>query len=375
MPRKGENIYKRKDGRWEGRFIKLYAENGKAKYGSVYGRTYTEVKEKLGRKKELYRKAAKKNCSLTVGDLLDLWLQERTLRVKASSLARYTALAERHIRPVLGQVPVKELTSDRMEAFIADKTKKGMLHRAGGLSSKTVSDIVFVLKSALKLGKRKHGFVDVHDVMDVPSPHVPKNRVETFGEKETKKLSQVLVKNWNRASAMILLSLNTGLRLGEVCGLKWSDLDERELELSVNRTVQRTWNLKGTQLIVQSPKSESSYRTLPLEKELMKSIRSLRGEESDDCFILSGKVRPLDPRSLQYRFANILKNSDMKIRNFHVLRHSFATRCIEKGMDAKCLSEILGHANIKTTLQLYVHPTKAQKRSAMRKVSMVPAMA
>ena len=337
----------------------------------MYGRTYAEVKEKLNRKKELCRKAEKQNCSLTIGGLLDLWLQERAMRVKNSSHARYTALVERHIRPILGAVPVRELTAESVETFIADKRNKGQLRREGGLSSKTVSDIVFVLKSALKYGKRKHGFVDVHDVLDVPTPHVHRGRVETFGEKETKKLSQLLVKNWNRASAMILLSLNTGLRLGEVCGLRWSDLDDKELELSVNRTVQRTWNIKGTTLLVQSPKSESSCRTLPLEKELMKRIRSLRTEETDDCYILNGKLYPMDPRSLQYRFTNILRRSNMKIRNFHVLRHSFATRCIEKGMDAKCLSEILGHANIKTTLQLYVHPTKTQKRIAMKKASTI----
>lgn len=369
MPRRGENIYKRKDGRWEGRYQKQDFTPGKGRYASVYGKSYTEVKKKLIRKREENRKRSSDLCAMTIGQLMDLWLKERENRVKSSSLARYRALAERHIRPILGDTVVTNLTAENMEQFISGKLEKGKIRGKGGLAPKTVSDVLFVVRSVLKYGKSRHGFLDVNQVLELSAPRVPKYKVDTFGEQETRELSRNLEKNWNRASAMMLLSLNTGLRLGELCGLKWSDLDTREKELTVNRTVQRTWLLHGTRLQIQLPKSEASLRVIPLDNAILKKLTSLRAEESDECYILSGSLHPMDPRSLQYRFERVLKHCNIRKRNFHVLRHSFATRSIERGMDVKCLSEILGHANIKTTLQLYVHPTRAQKRASMQRVS------
>lgn len=373
VPRRGENIYKRKDGRWEGRYKKPEIVAGKYTYASVYGKSYTEVKEKLLRKREENRSRQQQKCMMTLGQLMDLWLKDRESRVKASSFARYRALAEKHIRPLLGDVPVRNLTAENMESFISGKVNQGKLRGKGGLAPKTISDVLFVVRSVLKYGKLWHGFLDTNRILDVAAPKVPKYKVETFGEQETKELSRCLEKNWNRASAMMLLSLNAGLRLGELCGLKWSDLNEKECELAVNRTVQRTWLLRGTSLQIQLPKSDAALRTIPLSKALMKRILSLRSDDSPECYILSGTLRPMDPRSLQYRFATVLKHCSIRKRNFHVLRHSFATRCIERGMDVKCLSEILGHANIKTTLQLYVHPSRAQKRVSMERVSTLSA--
>ena len=142
--------------------------------------------------------------------------------------------------------------------------------------------------------------------------------------------------------------------------------------MKISRTVQRLWKRKHTKLIVQSPKSDNSIRMIPLLPELMNLLQSLRGEASADAYVLTGTNRPLDPRSMQYRFQKFLVRNDLPVLNFHVLRHTFATRCVEKGMDVKCLSELLGHANIETTLQLYVHPTLGQKRRYLRAVSTLP---
>lgn len=369
MPRRGENIYKRKDGRWEGRYRKADNVAGKSRYTSVYGKSYTEVKEKLIRKREESRTQESCTIRLTMGQLMDLWLHDRESKIKGSSFARYKALAELHIRPILGDISVNKLTAEMMERFINGKLTQGKLRGKGGLAPKTVTDVLFVVRSVLKYGKVRHGFLDTKQVLSVSLPKVPKYKVETFGEQETRELSRNLVNNWNRATAMMMLSLNTGLRLGELCGLKWSDLDAKECELTVNRTVQRTWLLHGTKLQIQLPKSDASLRTIPMDEVLMERILSLRTDENADSYILSGNCCPMDPRSLQYRFAAVLEKCKLRRRNFHVLRHSFATRSIEQGMDVKCLSEILGHANIKTTLQLYVHPTRALKRASMRRVS------
>ncbi len=372
MPRRGENIYHRKDGRWEGRYVQFYTENGRAKYGSVYGKSYGEAREKLNRKRSAPRRGRKQDCPLTLEELLTLWLDARSPFVKASSHARYTVLVERHIVPRLGAVSLQDLTPAKIDAFLKEKQEKGKVKGIGGLSPKSVSDILFVLKSALRYAKKEHGFLDVNNVMEVKGPSVPVHRVVTFGENATKKISHLLLSKWNLSHAGIFLTLNTGIRLGELCGLRWSDLDGEENTLQVARTVQRLWKRKQTKLVVQSPKSDTSTRLIPLEPELMALLRSLRGSAAEDAYFLTGTARPLDPRSMQYRFQKFLQRNNLPVLNFHILRHTFATRCVENGMDAKCLSELLGHANVETTLRLYVHPTMGQKRAWLKAVSTLP---
>ena len=369
MPRRGENIYKRKDGRWEGRYIRCYGENGKAKYASVYGKTYTEAKEKLVLCKVTNRKRIKDTCKLTVRELMELWLADRAEKVKDSSYACYADLVRLHICPELGASQVRDMTAEKLEQFLSVKKKTGRKDGKGGLSAKTISDILFVLKSALKLAQRKHGYIESAEIMEVKGPAAEKRKVETFGPKETERMSRILLANWNLENASVFLTLNTGIRLGELCGLRWSDLDIQENVLRIRRTVLRLRRCGKTELVIQTPKSEQSRRDLPLQPELVELLTALRKEAPEDTFILSETARPIDPRTVQYRFRSFLRRNRLSIHNFHVLRHSFASRCMEKGMDAKCLSEILGHANIKTTLQLYVHPSMAQKRSGMQMVS------
>jgi len=375
MPRRGENIYKRKDGRWEGRYIQYYREDGHAKYASVYGHSYTEVKEKLTIYRALQRKNQKQNCRLTVGELLELWLADRYPHVKHSSHACYTALVERHIIPRLGTIPVRELSVQKLEQYLADMKKRGRKDQKGGLSPKTISDIFFVLKSALKLAKRQHGYTDVNGIMEIKGPTVPKRRIEVFGEYEISRMSELLLANWDRNHASLFLALNTGIRLGELCGLQWSDFDIHENDVRISRNVQRIHTGKGTRLIIQKPKTDSSERIIPLHPRLLQMLVELRQSDDARAYVLSGTNHPLDPRTVQYRFRKFLKDNNLTIRNFHVLRHSFASRCIEKGMDVKCLSEILGHSNIKTTMQLYVHPSMAKKRAYLHAVCTIPQIA
>ena len=369
MPRRGENIYKRKDGRWEGRYICAYRENGRAKYASVYGKTYGQVKDKLTASKALQRKKPQSSCPLTVNELMDLWLLDRGEKVKDSSYYNYIALTNRHIRPRLGTVLVRTLSAQKLEKYLSDIRYHGRKDGKGGLSPKTVSDVLFVVKSALKLAIRKFGYTDSDGIMEVKAPAVVRRKIETFGEFETKRISDALLKNWNLKNAGIFLCLNTGIRLGELCGLRWGDVNLNENTLKIARTVQRIHLGKGTKMIVQTPKSISSERVIPLHPKLIRMLQELRGQEQDNDYILSRSSKPLDPRTVQYRFCSFLKRENIEKRNFHVLRHSFATRCIEKGMDVKALSEILGHSNVKTTMQLYVHPSMSQKRQYMQAVS------
>ena len=368
MARKGENIYKRKDGRWEGRYIVGRKPNGKARYASVYGKGYLEVKDKLEKRKG-DRLRAMPQCPLTVKLMLEMWLALRVADIKESTYQRYLLLIQMHILPYLGRVRISCLTAETLSTYIRELQKSGRLDGHGGLAPKTVNDVICVLKSALKLVGRKYA-VD-EDLFNVKAPTVRSKRVETLGERECEVLTQSILDMPDLNGAAYLLALNSGLRLGEVCGLKWSDISFGERILTVNRTVLRLKMGIKTQLVVQTPKTENSARVIPLTGQMLDLLSALRNGASEDAYIFTGRRTPMEPRTLQYRFQAFLKNHGLKRHHFHALRHTFATRSIEHGFDAKTLSEMLGHKNVKTTLQLYVHPTMLHKRQIAEAVSSI----
>lgn len=367
MAKRGENIYKRKDGRWEGRYIVGRKPAGQTKYASVYGKTYREVKEKLDRKKG-ERLRSLPSCTMTVKVIMETWLSLRSADVKESSYQRYKMLIDKHILPLLGGIRIGALTVQILSTFIADLLRNGRTDGRGGLSTKTVSDILSILKSALRMAGRNYAVNG--NLFDVKTPTVRAKPVETLGDEECRLLTRRILEAPDLNGAAYLLSLNCGLRIGEVCGLKWEDIDFDKRELAVNRTVLRIKSGLRTEVVVQTPKTESSVRVIPLTAEMLLLLSCLKNTRHNDAFILSGsRTKPLEPRTLQYRFRVFLMRNGIKLKNYHTLRHTFATRSIEKGFDAKSLSELLGHKNVKTTLQLYVHPTMLQKRKIVEAVS------
>lgn len=367
MAKRGENIYKRKDGRWEGRYIVGRKPAGQTKYASVYGKTYREVKEKLDRKKG-ERLRSLPGCTMTVRIIMEIWLSLRSADVKESSYQRYKMLIDKHILPRLGGIRIGALTVQILSSFVSDLLKDGRTDGHGGLSAKTVSDILCIFKSALRLASRNYA-VD-GSLFDVKTPTPRAKAIETFNEEECRRLTERILEAPDLSGAAYLLALNCGLRIGEVCGLRWEDIDFGKRELAVNRTVLRIKNGLRTEVVMQTPKTESSTRVIPLTAEMLLLLSGLKNTRHDDAFILSGsRTKPLEPRALQYRFRVFLKRNGIKPKNYHTLRHTFATRSIEKGFDAKTLSELLGHKNVKTTLQLYVHPTMGQKRRIVEAVS------
>lgn len=369
MPRRGENIYKRRDGRWEGRYIADRKPDGKAVYRSIYGTSYAQVRERLVAKRQETHKRQIGSCKLTVNELLALWQAENS-QIKATSRERYRALIELHIQPELGARKVRELNEEVLDAFVRKKLKSGRLDGRGGLAPKTVRDICIVMKSALKLAKRKYRYSGDGGIN---APAIRQKQVEVFSQLESQRITAAVLKKLDRSSLGYLLCLETGLRLGEVCALRWSDIDLAEGVLRVQRTVYRINYGKRTELVLQTPKSENSVRAIPLTAKMLSVLRQMKDKK--DCCLLTGTERPLEPRTMQYRFRRFLERNNLPLRNYHVLRHSFATRCIEGGMDIKSLSEILGHANVQTTLQMYVHPSMASKRAAMEAASMLAGIA
>lgn len=356
MAKRGSNIYKRKDGRFEGRVPVGYHDNGKIKYKSVYARTLSEVKEKMS---EVYSIKQNNNVSaikLTVSDVAQQWLSSTKLRVKESSYSNYENIILKHIIPILGGKYMQSLTTSKLNDFIHYKLNHGRLNGKGGLSAKSVRDIMTVYHSIEAYAAREYGIRETHFTM----PKTEKKYIDVLNVFERKRLENYLICNQKNTNISVLLCLFTGLRIGELCGMKWGDIDFDNGTISVKRTVQRINKHGKSEVVIGSPKSKSSIRTVPIPDFLLAILKSKR--KGDDFYIITGTCKPTEPRTMQNRFKAILKICGIRNVNFHLLRHTYATVCIENGFDPKTLSELLGHADANITLNRYVHSSMQMKK-------------
>lgn len=360
MPKRGENIYKRKDGRWEGRYKSGTHLDGKTKYSSVYGKSYSEVKEKIRLLKLNAVKHPKDN--LTVKQICQEWLDSSVYRLKESTLANYRMKLDKYIFPYLGTIKYELLTEDTINQFV------DCLLNEKDLSAKYVADILSLIKSIAKFAHKKYGYINaIADVI------YPKNKVvkakTTLSEADMKTLLREIDYDTDLTKLGILISIYTGIRIGELCALKWSDIDFDNNILSISKTVQRISlpENSGTQILFLPPKSKSSIRLIPLTDFLMEYLGVFKSADED--FILSGNEKCIEPRTMQYRFKSILKKAGLPAVNFHILRHTFATNCLNIGFDIKTLSEILGHSSVQITMACYIHSSLERKRQCM---SLIP---
>ena len=356
MEKTGITITKRKDGRYVGKFIAEYADNGKAQYHYVYGKTYEEAESKV----LIGREIASRYLSgryITVGKVYQEWLNAVVNRVKESTLANYRNKFEKHILPEFGDIPCADLTAGRINAFINKKL-------ADGLSASYVRDIFTVFKTMLKYAQEEYGFR--LSLKNVVLPKAERKQVEKISDTEQKKLVSYLKANMSLTAFGILLSLFMGLRIGELCGLKWEDVDFQNKVLHIRRTVQRISSANGnrkTKIVISAPKSATSFREIAIPDMLMKYFKMFRDEA--DHFILSGTDKPVEPRTMQYRYKKILRSAEMEEHNYHKLRHTFATNSAEKGFNVKALSAVLGHSSVTLTLNRYIHPDRTYERRLM----------
>lgn len=362
MSRKGLNIYHRKDGRYEGRYADGYLDCGKTKYRSIYGRTYSEVKEKLLKIKAKVV-VPKNDSGLTVKKLFDEWLCAKRTQTKASTYANYAFKVQKHLLPAFGELKIEMLTPNRVYDFIMKKQNDG-------LSNKYISDLLIVLKSMTKYASKIYCCVNA--ISDVELPKKEKHELDLYTKEEQNRLKSALLNNMDRSKLAIMLSLFTGIRIGELCGLKWSDIDFRNKTIRIGRSVQRirsdSSNSK-TEVIVAAPKTQSSIRTIPLPKFLINMLKAFEPSNTNS-YLISGTDRLTEPRTMQYRFKSILTKARLRILNFHSLRHMFATNCVEIGFDVKTLSEILGHSSVEITLNRYVHSSMKRKKQCMDMLSL-----
>lgn len=364
MAKRGSNIYKRKDGRFEGRVPVGYRDNEKIKYKSVYARTLSEVKEKMT---EVYSIKQNLNVSaikLTVASAADQWLSSAKLRVKESSYANYENIVSKHILPILGGEYMSNLTTQKLNDFIHYKLNNGKLNSKGGLSAKSVRDIMTVYRSIETFAAREYGIRETHFTM----PKIEKKQTDVLNAFERKRLENYLLHNQNNTNISVLLCLFTGLRVGELCGLRWGDIDFENGILSVSRTVQRINKHGKSEVVIGSPKSKSSVRIVPVPDFLLAILKAKR--KGDNFYIITGTCKPTEPRTMQNRFKSILKICGIRNVNFHLLRHTYATVCIENGFDPKTLSELLGHADASITLNRYVHSSMQMKKKYVSRLQL-----
>lgn len=364
MAKRGSNIYKRKDGRFEGRVAVGFNENGKIKYKSVYARTLSEVKEKMAEVHSIKGSTNLSIIKLTVSDIAQEWLSSAKLRVKESSYANYENIVFKHILPILGREHITALTTQKLNDFIHYKLNSGRLNRSGGLSAKTVHDIMTVYRSIEAYAVREYGIKQTYFTM----PKTEKKQTDVLNSAERKRLENYLLYNPSNTNTAVLLCLFTGLRIGELCGLKWSDIDFDNGTLSVSRTVQRINKHGKSEVVIGSPKSKTSVRVVPIPEFLLKILK--RKRKDNNVFLITGTCKPTEPRTMQNRFKAILRICSIRDVNFHLLRHTYATVCIENGFDPKTLSELLGHSDASITLNRYVHSSMQLKKDYVNRLSL-----
>lgn len=374
MAKKGENITKRKDGRWEARILVGYNEKGRALYKSLYAKSYSEVKIKKLEYLTLFNMAdEKRDKSSDVFDVvLSLFLQYKKYQVKESTFACYTNIINKHIRPKLGWMKLANIDSVILESFINGKLNNGRIDRLGGLSTKMVKDILTVLSLVLKYAN-KIGLMNTNQI-HYSQPKVEKEEIEIFSIDEEIRITNFAVTNGDYQKFGVCLALYTGLRIGELCALRWKNIDLDNSLIFVKNTLMRITDTdqsskKKTKIIMDSPKTVAGKRAIPIPSFLLPKLQELYGEnKNDNDFFLTGTTKYIEPSNYYVKYKKWLRELNLTDHSFHALRHTFATRCVESGFDIKTLSELLGHADVNITLNRYVHSSMDNKRMNMEKL-------
>ena len=374
MPRRGENIRKRKDGRWEARFPKGKNEKGKTIYGAVYGSTYKEAKEKRRQRLENPPVDQVNGTDNSFGNLLTLWIADNKVRLKASTLYRYQYLIDTHILPEFGIRSMDSITSTVINSFLSDKLEHGRLDGSGGLSAAYVRSITLIINSALRFGMDQ-GLCSVGR-LKINKPTVMPKELPVLSLEQQLVLESLLQKDTDETKLGVLISLYAGLRIGEICALTWNDIDLNNKVIYVRNTVVRVKSAvrdsAKTHLIIDTPKTAASLRCIPICSTLLSALMSCSARATSQ-YVVSYTSNFVSPRTYDYRFKKLLDACQIPRINYHALRHTFATRCIEAGVDVKSLSEILGHGDVSITLNTYVHSSMDLKRIQLEKIACVSA--
>lgn len=349
MPRRGENIYKRNDGRWEARYVKEVLPDGSKKYGSVYANTYNEVKAKQQYCMIHPQKSFHNSFNIIISVLALEWLDSIKNNVKINTYKKYKSLCNKYIIADIGNILVRLLSSNNVRSF----TNRLISY---DLSYQTINDVLVVLNLILKFGESEYQITPVK----INYLKIEKHEMRVLSKTEQKVLTDYLINDIDIYKFGVLLTLYTGIRIGELCALTWDNITDNYI--LINKTMYRANGIK-----VGTPKTASSNRKIPIPQTLLPYINIYRKEG----YVLSIEKQPFcEPRLMQLKFAKMINECEIEKANFHSLRHTFATRCIEAGVDVKTLSEILGHSDVKTTLNRYVHSSFELKQLSLKQLEL-----
>ncbi|RGQ67973.1 site-specific integrase [Phocaeicola plebeius] len=298
----------------------------------------------------------------TIREIAVAWKEYKRPYVKQSTMAAYVLILENHIIPCFGNSDT--LHEKEVQAFVLQKLGRG-------LSTKSVKDILIVLKMVMKFGV-KNEWMNYYE-WDIKYPTTSINKdLEVLSVANHRIILNYIQSHFTFTGLGIYISLSTGLRIGEICALKWSDINVIDGTITVSRTIERIYIIEGeekhTELVINSPKTKNSCREIPMSKELLTMIKPLKKVVNDDFYVLTNDEHPTEPRTYRNYYNKLMAKLGIPKLKYHGLRHSFATRCIEAGCDYKTVSVLLGHSNISTTLNLYVHPNMEQKKRCIAKV-------
>lgn len=298
----------------------------------------------------------------TFEEITTLWQADKKQYVKRSTYAAYSLLINNHLLPSFSGI--NDITESLVQDFVFAKLETG-------LSKKTVKDILIVLKMILKYGVKQNYII--HRDIDVKFPtEREKQEVEVLSRTNQKQIMEYVKTHFTFMNLGIYICLCAGLRIGEVCALSWDDVDVDFGVIKISKTIQRIYIIEGTEkhteLIIDTPKSKNSIREIPIAKDLLKLIRPFKKVVNGQFYILTNSSRPTEPRTYRNYYKRLMETLNIPRLKFHGLRHSFATRCIESKCDYKTVSVLLGHSNISTTLNLYVHPNMEQKKKCVEQM-------
>ena len=298
----------------------------------------------------------------TFEEIVVLWQADKKQYVKRSTYSAYSLLVNNHLIPAFAGA--YDVTEDLVQSFVFTKLEQG-------LSQKSVKDILIVLKMILRFAV-KQGFMQ-HREIDVKFPtERERQELEVLSRSSQKQIMEYVQSHFTFMNLGIYICLCAGLRIGDVCALVWDDIDVESGVINVSKTIQRIYVIEGgekhTEVIIDTPKSKNSIREIPIARDLLKMIKPFKKVVNGRFYVLTNSAQPTEPRTYRNYYKRLMTQLDMPKLKFHGLRHSFATRCIESRCDYKTVSVLLGHSNISTTLNLYVHPNMEQKKKCVEQM-------
>ncbi len=362
-------VRKREDGRWEGRIVVGYKNNGEPIYRYVLAKTQAELTQKLHDKIEMYRDAdLSEDCNMTLGEWLDKWINEfMVFTLRPSSLYGYEMVIKCQIKPYLGDRPLSALTTNEVQKFYNTVKENGRVHpnkqHGTEISDRMVRKIHLLLHESLDMAVKQRLLVS----NPTNGTTIPKNNYkdkQILNDEQLERFMEI-IKSDERWYDFFYTEITTGLRKGEICGLRWEDFDEHSGKLKIQRSVGR---IKDGVLPVGETKTETGTREILLPPSTVELLKKRKENAVSDWIFpnWNNPEEPMNPQSAYTRLKVLLKKAELPLIRFHDLRHTFATHAIAGGVDAKTLSGILGHTNASFTLDTYTHVTTDMQKNAAK---------